>query len=58
MNLPAYRRALHMAHERFQQEVQEAADRLAKAVIVADSEFHEDQDEIAAADPKRRKEDY
>jgi hypothetical protein len=50
MNLPAYRRALRMAHEEYQQEVNAATDRLMKALAVADEKFHEDQETAKAVE--------
>jgi hypothetical protein len=52
MNLPEYRRALSQACEAFKEDVESAGVRLAKALAVADTEFHEDQSEMKTARPR------
>jgi len=50
MNLPEYRRAQREAQEEFTHAVSEAAERLAKALAVADERFFEGDEKAVAID--------
>lgn len=56
MNLPEYRAAQRKAYQDYQESVNEATERLTKALMVADQEFFEDAaaEKAYANEPRMR----